>query len=88
MARFTKAELGRIKPGTWVTVMWKDTDMAQAILLLERINVKEHGDITLKYFDPAHNCIKTLAVHKQIVGVGDRVTVPEAQVQSNCEGDT
>lgn len=81
MARFTKAELGKIKPGTWVTLQWPEVDLIQSVLLLASINPKQKGHICLVYFDPGLGRVSSAATHLQIVGVGNTLDVPEAQVQ-------
>lgn len=85
MATFTKNVLARIKPGTWITLQWDDASN-QSVLLLEKINRSERGDISISYFDPDSGKIeRSFATHKQIIGIGRTIETPVAYDETRPE---
>lgn len=70
-----KKVLGEIHPGTMVTIMWIDAP-DQQVMLLEKINPKEKGDIALALFSFEGSHFIARAIHSQIVAVGDMVSPP------------
>lgn len=85
MAKFTKKELGKIKPGTFITLKWNDAPL-ETVMLLEKIDVKQKGDISLRYFSDLRH-INSFATHKQIVGVMNEVVFPDPIDQADSAED-
>jgi hypothetical protein len=71
----SKKEVGKIKPGTWIEVKWADAPN-QAVLLVERMNPKETGEVSLRYFDPDSCSIRLQATNRQVVRVLGPLQVP------------
>ena len=77
---FTKKELGCIKAGTFVTLAWNDAP-DEVVLLIEKIDIKKKGDISLRYLTWTDSSGKfgtaSHAIHSQIVGIGEWIKFPE-----------
>jgi hypothetical protein len=74
MAKYTKRELQAIKPLTWLTVSWLDSDPT-SVLLLAPIP-REKGEVSLYCYHPSTGDCNHMVVHTQVVGVHDRVQPP------------
>ncbi len=62
---YTKKQLSTLRPGDFVFLKWNDAP-DQCVMLLERIDTKQKGDISLKYLTQGF-IIDSHAVHTQIV---------------------
>lgn len=65
---YTKRELYRLQPGTFIALEWDDAS-DEIVLLLEKIDIKEKGDISLFYFSFNAKEVSRHAVHRQIVAI-------------------
>ena len=81
MASYTKKQLAKIPAGTFITLKWNDA-ADEVVLLLEKIDTKEKGDVSLCYATWNDGFgkfgVSRHAIHSQIIGVGGFVKFPES----------
>ena len=72
-----KKDVLKLKPGTWLEILWADSPSSVAMLLEKPRN--ERGDVSLHCFYPESQTVDSHAVHSQIVRVLGNVAIPEPQ---------
>jgi hypothetical protein len=71
----TKAEVLKLKPGTWIELKWMDGPNAPALLLEKPEN--ERGDVSLHCYYPERGRHDNHPVHTQVIRVNSPLVVPD-----------
>ena len=85
MARYTKKELCKVKPGTWLTLSWNDAPNSVAMLLI-RMDPEERGQVALKVFHPERG--QFWITHDQVFGVHEQIVIPAPSQNPSVESRT